>query len=98
MTEDDVHKGGLGKECARCHSPNGWRIWDFDHGKETGFPLAGAHSKVACEGCHKQPPGQVKLDTQCVSCHAQDDIHLGQYGRQCQRCHSTVTFKGARLH
>jgi hypothetical protein len=95
---DDVHKGGLGKECARCHSPNGWRIWDFDHGKETGFPLAGAHSKVACEGCHKQPPGQVKLDTQCVSCHAQDDIHLGQYGRQCQRCHSAVTFKGARLH
>ena len=96
--KDDVHKGGLGKDCARCHSPNGWRIWDFDHGKETGFPLDGAHSKVACEGCHKQPPGEVKLDTQCVSCHAQDDVHLGQYGRQCQRCHSTVTFKGARLH
>jgi hypothetical protein len=96
--KDDVHKGGLGKECARCHSPNGWRIWDFDHGKETGFALTGAHSKVTCAGCHKQPADQVKLDQQCVSCHAQDDIHLGQYGRQCQRCHSTVTFKGATLH
>jgi hypothetical protein len=94
---DDVHKGGLGKDCARCHSPNGWRIWEFDHGKETGFALSGAHSKVACASCHKQPAGEVKLESACVSCHAQDDVHLGQYGRQCQRCHTTVTFKGARL-
>jgi hypothetical protein len=95
--KDDVHKGGLGDDCARCHSPNGWRIWDFDHGKETGFALTGAHGKLACASCHKQPADQVKLDQSCVSCHAQDDVHLGQYGRQCQRCHSTVTFKGARL-
>ncbi|HSD75006.1 MAG TPA: hypothetical protein VLB75_09575 [Steroidobacteraceae bacterium] len=94
---DDVHKGGLGKDCARCHSPNGWRIWDFDHGKETGFALTGAHAKLTCSSCHKQPPDEVELDSGCVSCHAQDDVHLGQYGRQCQRCHSTVTFKGARL-
>jgi hypothetical protein len=95
---EDVHKGGLGQECARCHSPNGWRIWDFDHGEETDFPLTGAHAKLACADCHKQPADEVELDSQCVSCHAQDDVHLGQYGRQCQRCHSTVTFKGARLH
>jgi hypothetical protein len=24
-------------------------------------------------------------------------VHLGQYGRQCQRCHTTISFKGARL-
>jgi hypothetical protein len=95
---DDVHKGALGPDCARCHSPNGWRIWEFDHGKETGFALTGAHAKVACEGCHRQPPDQVKLSESCVSCHLKDDVHLGQYGRQCQRCHSTVSFKGARLH
>jgi hypothetical protein len=95
--QEDVHKGSLGKECARCHSPNGWRIWEFDHGKETHFALTGAHEKLACDGCHKQPADEVKLDSQCVSCHAQDDVHLGQYGRQCQRCHSTVTFKGAHL-
>jgi hypothetical protein len=96
--KDDVHAGSLGKECARCHSPNGWRVWEFDHGKETGFALAGAHAKLACAGCHKQPAGQVKLNSTCLSCHEQDDVHLGQYGRQCQHCHSTTTFRGARLH
>jgi hypothetical protein len=94
---DDVHHGSLGPECAKCHSPNGWRLWEFDHGKETGFALTGAHGKLSCEGCHKQPPDQVKLNASCLSCHEQDDVHLGQYGRQCQRCHSTITFKGARL-
>jgi len=24
--KDDVHKGKLGKECARCHSPNNWKM------------------------------------------------------------------------
>ena len=94
---DDVHHGSLGADCAKCHSPNGWRLWEFDHGKQTGFALTGAHGKLACEGCHKQPADQVKLNASCLSCHEQDDVHLGQYGRQCQRCHSTITFKGARL-
>jgi hypothetical protein len=93
---DDFHKGSLGGDCARCHSANGWRIWEFDHGKETHFPLTGAHTKLLCADCHKQPADQVKLDSSCAYCHAQDDVHLGQYGRQCQRCHTTVTFKGAR--
>jgi hypothetical protein len=96
--KDDVHRGSLGKECAKCHSPNGWGIWEFDHGKETGFQLTGAHGKLTCGGCHKQPADEVKLNSNCLSCHEQDDVHLGQYGRQCQRCHSTVTFKGARFH
>jgi len=94
---DDVHHGSLGADCAKCHSPNGWRLWAFDHGKQTGFALTGAHGKLACESCHKQPADQVKLNPTCLSCHEQDDVHLGQYGRQCQRCHSTLTFKGARL-
>jgi hypothetical protein len=39
----------------------------------------------------------VKLAGDCASCHARDDVHLGQFGRQCQRCHGSVTFKGARM-
>jgi hypothetical protein len=96
--KDDVHKGNLGKECTRCHSPNGWKMWEFDHLKETRFALSGAHGKLACESCHRHPPGEVKLNRECLSCHEKDDIHLGQYGRQCERCHSTVTWKGARVH
>ena len=94
---DDRHKGSLGKECESCHSPNGWSIWEFDHAKATGFALVGAHARATCDGCHKQPPDVVKLAGDCASCHSQDDVHLGQFGRQCQRCHNSSTFKGARL-
>jgi hypothetical protein len=95
--KDDVHKGNLGKDCGRCHTPNSWRLWEFDHGKETHFALTGAHGKLACEACHRRPPDEVKLKQDCLSCHEKDDIHLGQYGRQCDRCHTTITFKGARV-
>lgn len=94
---EDRHKGGLGRDCEACHSPNGWRLWQFDHEKAGGFALLGAHARTACDDCHKQPPEVVKLAGDCASCHAQDDVHLGQFGRQCQRCHGSVTFKGARM-
>jgi hypothetical protein len=32
----------------------------------------------------------------CASCHAADDIHLGQFGHQCQQCHNANTFRGAK--
>jgi hypothetical protein len=96
--QDDRHKGSLGRDCEACHSPNGWGLWEFDHGKATRFPLTGSHVRVACAGCHKQPADQVKPSQDCAACHTQDDVHLGQFGRQCQRCHGTATFKGAVLH
>ncbi|TLY83142.1 MAG: cytochrome C [Gammaproteobacteria bacterium] len=96
--KDDVHKGNLGKDCHRCHSENGWKLWEFDHGKETGFALSGAHGKLACEACHRRPPDEVKLKQDCLTCHEKDDVHFGQYGRQCDRCHTTTTWKGAKVH
>jgi hypothetical protein len=94
--KNDVHKGGLGEKCDTCHSPNGWALWVFDHFKQTGFALSGAHGKLKCADCHRKPAGEVKISPDCISCHQKDDIHAGQFGRQCQRCHSTVTFKGGR--
>ena len=94
---NDVHKGALGEKCASCHSPNGWRVWDFDHNQQTRFALTGAHAQLTCGECHRKPAGQVRLPTDCASCHRDNDIHLGQFGTQCQRCHSTITFKGARI-
>ena len=38
-------KGNLGKHCARCHSPDGWGLWEFDHGKETGLVLSDAREE-----------------------------------------------------
>ena len=94
--KDDVHKGGLGDKCDTCHTPNGWALWTFDHLKQTGFALSGAHGKLKCVDCHRKPAGEVKLSPDCISCHQKDDIHAGQFGRQCQRCHTTVTFQGGR--
>src|SRR5205085_1150970 len=88
----------LPTECESCHSENGWKLWQFDHGKETGFALSGAHGKLACESCHRRPPDEVKLKQDCLSCHEKDDVHFGQYGRQCDRCHTTITWKGAKVH
>ncbi len=95
---DDVHKGGFGHDCARCHSPDGWGAWRFDHARETRFALTGAHATLACSACHRRPAGQVKLPRGCAGCHSQDDVHLGQFGRDCDRCHTTLTFKGAEAH
>ena len=94
--KDDVHKGGLGPNCDSCHTPNGWALWSFDHLKQTGFALTGAHGRISCADCHRRPAGEVKLAKECVACHQQDDIHAGQFGRQCERCHTTVTFRGGR--
>jgi len=95
--KDDRHKGGLGKNCASCHTPNGWEIWEFNHDKSTSFPLTGAHSKLQCNACHKRPAGEVKLATECGACHVRDDVHFGQYGHQCQRCHTSISFKQVRI-
>lgn len=96
-SHDDVHKGGLGKKCESCHSSNGWPIWVFDHAKEAHFPLLGAHAKLKCADCHHETPGSVKMSQQCGACHHQDDRHLGLFGAQCDRCHRSYSWKGARI-
>jgi hypothetical protein len=93
---DDVHRGNLGKDCARCHNANAWNIWQFDHKKESNFELSGAHARLQCNSCHRRPAGEVRLGRDCASCHATDDVHLGQFGKRCDSCHSTISFHRAR--
>jgi len=94
---DDAHKGNLGKACATCHNPNGWKFWQFDHGKATKFALLGAHAKLDCNGCHIKPADEVKLSKECGDCHARDDVHHGGFGRDCARCHSSINWRGAGI-
>jgi hypothetical protein len=96
-SREDVHHGGLGKRCESCHSPNGWALWRFDHAKETHFALIGGHAGLQCADCHREAPGTTKTSPLCISCHRQDDRHLGAYGEQCERCHTSYTWKGARI-
>jgi hypothetical protein len=91
--KDDVHKGQNGTNCASCHNSRGWKQTSFDHDRMTRFPLVGAHERVACEGCHKQPPREVKPPVTCNGCHATDDIHKGNNGPDCASCHNATSWK-----
>ena len=85
---NDVHAGRYGNSCSDCHREQEWSRIDFDHNKNTDYPLTGKHRKVLCDTCHK---GELKeeLETECIACHRGDDEHRGQYGRQCDSCHVT---------
>ena len=96
--KNDVHQGSLGKDCGACHTPNGWKLWNFDHAASTRFPLTGAHAKVGCPECHIKPQNVAKPSMVCGSCHAAQDVHSGRFGAQCQECHTTSTFRRPRTN
>jgi hypothetical protein len=88
--EDKLHKGELGKDCAKCHT--GGRDFTsvvFDHNKDARFGLTGFHSIIQCETCH--PKRKYKIDkSQCVECHKKDDVHEQRLGDDCAKCHETT--------
>ena len=89
---DDVHREGLGEDCARCHNPNGWLIWTFDHDR-TDFALEHAHAEQHCHSCHYRPlDKQDRARWRCIDCHRRDDIHDGRFGNECDRCHDQQAF------
>ncbi|HEX5066480.1 MAG TPA: cytochrome c3 family protein [Myxococcota bacterium] len=96
--KDDAHAMRLGPDCALCHNPNGWRVWRFDHDKQTRFPLGGAHAELACGECHRSPsPHGIAVGTTCASCHERDDRHHGEFGRDCSRCHGDSSWSEVTL-
>jgi len=88
--KEDVHEQRLGPKCEMCHNSRDWKLWDFDHNRLTSFLLDGAHDGLECAACHMEPMQVevVVIDT-CVGCHNQDDVHEGDFGSDCQRCHKT---------
>ncbi len=92
--KDDKHKKTLGPDCAQCHNARDWKDWNFDHDTRTKFALDGKHKAKACTLCHTMPTeSRALVSTQCISCHGRDDVHEGGFGRQCQQCHATSSFK-----
>ncbi len=90
---DDAHNGQFGTDCAACHTTAGWGGATFDHGR-TLFPLTGRHTAAACTQCHANGV-YAGTPTGCVSCHAADDAHSGQFGTDCAACHTTAGWGGA---
>lgn len=91
---DDKHKRRFGTGCETCHNARDWKIWDYNHDRKTRFRLDGAHRKLDCHACHRQPVDRrATLPMACVSCHASDDVHDGTFGRQCDKCHVSSSFR-----
>jgi hypothetical protein len=88
---DDQHKGTYGTNCADCHTPVTWKHDKLDHSL-FAFKLDGTHTSVECLKCHQN--GVFKgTPATCFGCHQKDDFHKGQYGQQCDLCHSTTAWK-----
>jgi hypothetical protein len=93
----DVHKKRLGPRCDGCHNARSWAAWDYNHGRQTRFALDGAHRRLDCYACHRRPvEGRPLLATSCASCHGADDVHSGAFGRRCEACHVTASFRQIR--
>ncbi len=90
--KDDEHKGRFGARCEHCHTDKTWERKDFDHKKEAGYALEGAHKKVKCLTCHTRPLFTTKTPTVCGVCHRNDDVHDGDLGPRCERCHTVESF------
>ena len=85
-------------DCEQCHTTTTWTGARFVH---TRFPLTGAHAAVDCKACHTGGNFSTPLSRGCLSCHS-DDRNRGKnhqsFPTDCQRCHSTSTWKGASFN
>ena len=94
------HQGSLGEKCESCHNDKSWKSSNFDHDKDTKYPLKGKHRDAKCETCHKGgvtgSAARKKLESTCVGCHRKDDQekgHKGNYGSKCESCHTEKDWK-----
>ena len=95
--DDDIHKLALGEECQECHNPNNWLIWEFDH-DQTDFKVEGAHDGLHCHRCHIEPLDKDRQpDFLCMDCHHRDDIHNGNFGSDCSKCHTQKSFSSINI-
>ena len=83
-------------DCSLCHVGTEWQTladdFTFDHEAETGVPLNGAHGRALCLRCHNdRGPTAVFARQGCAGCH--EDIHRGQLGNDCERCHGEQTWE-----
>lgn len=61
-------------DCADCHAIEAFRPARFEHARDAGFALEGAHRSLACAACHDPgaPGGETAiapLPTSCEGCH-----------------------------
>lgn len=101
--KDDKHQGGMGPNCATCHTTTDWSGASFSHNQ---FPITGVHGGITCKECH---PNQLNYrEFTCLSCHAHDQDRMdrvhhnkGSYfynSASCYRCHPNGSGHGGGGH
>ncbi len=88
--EDNIHDESLGTECVGCHNETDWLDVSFDH-DTTDYPLIGSHLETSCVDCHEDKSFLFTSVT-CFGCHADDDVHEGRSGEQCDNCHNPTSW------
>ena len=83
-------------DCSLCHTEEGWRSiradFNFDHEKETGVKLEGAHVAAECLRCHNdRGPVSMFATRGCAGCH--EDPHRAQLGADCTACHTQLDWR-----
>ena len=97
----DVHRGSVGYECERCHTPETWIVKDINvvH-QESRFPLVGAHKLADCQQCHTdyQDLNFQVLSIDCYSCHQNDYASTNSpnhitagFSTSCEDCHDITS-------
>src|ERR1039457_2857930 len=65
--------GSLNIACSNCHTSIGWKplraVPEFNHNRETKYPLKGMHTKVECAQCHADIHRR-QLGARCEDCHS----------------------------
>jgi hypothetical protein len=92
--EKDAHRGTLGSDCERCHTPERWPLISRAFHKAGLFPLEGRHLAVPCAGCHINGVTRGTPNT-CYDCHwvrRQDDPNQTRLGTQCESCHRPTSW------
>ena len=82
-------------DCETCHVGESWaglrEDFEFDHERETGVPLEGAHDRARCLRCHNdRGPVETFAAQGCAGCH--EDVHQGSLVETCETCHDSETW------
>jgi hypothetical protein len=105
---EDPHRGELGMDCARCHTPRTFieRSRMIRAHALTHFPLTGAHAGLDCETCHPMAAqGQLRFvgtPSDCEGCHMPDyrattqpPHNAAAFPTQCETCHRPIAWRPA---
>ncbi len=102
---EDIHRGALKQDCTACHDAGRWAVTPGFNHDTTAYPLTDKHAEVKCDKCHLAARLSPKSDPKgrripvykpvphesCAGCH--EDVHRGQFGATCTKCHSTKGWK-----